>query len=92
MNKVRHRDLKDLLDVDFSGFEWIAKIKPYGKFVPCTNFSYLFTFWRPITSIINHEEKRELFEQVIRDFYEVSKGRHQVICLWEERNVIVIVF
>ena len=92
MEKPRHQ--KDLwYDADLKReFKWIDRVRGYKELIPSVEHSYEISFKPFRTNVAHSLMERSKFEQFIADFYEVKKGRHQIVCLWQETRIILLVF
>jgi len=85
MRKMRHE--KRIYEGIDKKFTWIKSIRLRGNFIPSSDETYHIELWRGIS-----QAERENFEKFVLDFYEVKKGRAQVILFWRENGLIFVVF
>lgn len=73
-------------------FSWVARVGLSKTKIFGTKKTLCVSFNRNATNIEDFGYQRQRFEEFVQSFYEVKRGRNQVVVMWQETEAIVAVF
>lgn len=95
MGKLRHE--KYFINENLEKhFKWIYSQKRISNFIPSAIETWQSNFTESLEEFVyqynRRKSERQRFEEFIFNFFEVSKGKQQVIFCWRETEVLFIIF